>query len=312
MRAKRGERSARDLRRPAAFSYSSSNRTISGRNENTSKSKRKPLARITVSEQKLRARRSLMQYWLKRSGYVVATIVIAGCIISALTVAVQPRIVATNNTSTIDARTMSVYEQLAADYIASSFWNRNKITINTAGMTQAILQQRPELTDVSVTLPLAGRKPIVYVTPSQPAFRLHSAHGSYVVDSRGVALAREADAAYISDLQTLPVLADQTGLPVTVGQPYISSEQAQFMQTVAKTLLAKGFAVSEFGLPPVVGRELDVRITDVPYYVKFVMDGDTVGQQAGTFLALHNHLSKQQITPSQYVDVRVPGRAYYL
>ena len=62
---------------------------------------------------------------------------------------------------------------------------------------------------------------------------------------------------------------------------------------------------------PVGTSELDVKLTNQPYTVKFNLESGTARQQAGTFLATQAKLQSQNVTPGQYVDVRVGGRAYY-
>jgi hypothetical protein len=57
--------------------------------------------------------------------------------------------------------------------------------------------------------------------------------------------------------------------------------------------------------------ELDVHLAGQPYFVKFNLNNNDPRQQAGTFLAAIANLQKNHITPAQYIDVRVDGRAYY-
>ena len=64
-------------------------------------------------------------------------------------------------------------------------------------------------------------------------------------------------------------------------------------------------------LPPAAS-ELDVKIAGKPYFVKFNLQADDARRQAGTFLATQAQLQRKGITPAQYIDVRVEGRAYYL
>ncbi len=62
-------------------------------------------------------------------------------------------------------------------------------------------------------------------------------------------------------------------------------------------------------MPP-AAYELDVYLSETPYYVKFNLENDAL-QQAGTFLAAKQRLDRDNIRPEKYVDVRVSGRAYY-
>jgi hypothetical protein len=63
-------------------------------------------------------------------------------------------------------------------------------------------------------------------------------------------------------------------------------------------------------LPPAAS-ELDVQLNGRPYFVKFNLQSNNPRGEAGTFLATIAQLSRQNIVPGHYVDVRVDGRAYY-
>ena len=90
----------------------------------------------------------------------------------------------------------------------------------------------------------------------------------------------------------------------------MSSTDISFIKTVIAQLAAKQVIVSGLTLP-VASREIDANIAGVGYIVKFNLQDGKALQQAGTFLATKGRLDSQSITPSQYIDVRVPGRAYY-
>ena len=62
---------------------------------------------------------------------------------------------------------------------------------------------------------------------------------------------------------------------------------------------------------PAAENELDMYLTGQSYYVKFNLADSSPLQEVGTFLAVRQNLQQQGITPSQYIDVRVDGRAYY-
>ena len=75
-------------------------------------------------------------------------------------------------------------------------------------------------------------------------------------------------------------------------------------------MAAKHITITSMTLPPAAD-ELDVHLTGVNYYIKFNLANDDARQQVGTFLATQAQLKSQGITPGQYIDVRVDGRAYY-
>ncbi len=172
-----------------------------------------------------------------------------------------------------------------------------------------MLKQFPELSSVSVVLPLLAHRPVVYLTPSQPTLIITGLSGSYVLDDNGKALFTVTDTKTIPSLK-LPVLTDQSGLKLSLGQRVLSSTDISFIETIIAQLVAKQVMVSSLTLP-VASREIDITITGQPYFVKFNLQDGNALEQAGTLLATKARLSSQGIVPAHYIDVRVPGRAYY-
>lgn len=251
---------------------------------------------------------SLKRFWLQRFGMIILITVILVCVVSALSLSPNAKIEplkATDSNSFL--RDQAAYQRAADKLLASSLWNRNKITIDTDKFSAQMVKQFPELSSVSVTLPLLAHRPVVYVQPAQPALILATDSGSYVIDERGRALLP----ANGSPTQTkLPQVVDQSGLKIKLNQQVLSSDDVRFIQTVVRQLAAKQFTVSSLVLPA-NSSELNARLAGKSYFVKFNLRDDNPRQQAGTFLATIANLQRKNTLPSQYVDVRVSGRAYY-
>jgi hypothetical protein len=248
--------------------------------------------------------------WFSRFGLVVLLIV---CLISVLSVlslstAAKVRPLNTGDSSAY-IHEQAEYERAASLYLGSSIWNRNKITVNAAGLKRSLQQQFPELANVGITLPLIGHRPIVYIEAAQPALVLNGSNGSYIVDTNGRVLLRSGEMPSLSS-RHLPTVTDQSGLTLRPGHQALTPADVSFLQTVVAELAIRHLTVSGATLPP-SARELDVSVAGQPYIVKFNLHDQTARQQAGTFLATQAQLAKQNIVPAAYIDVRVGGRAYY-
>lgn len=254
-------------------------------------------------------REKLLSFWMHRFGLLVLLIVCVASVISALSLSGSARIIILKSTGSGFLRSQSVYQKAADDILAKSIFNRNKITIDTASLNNQMLKQFPELDAVSVVLPMLAHRPIIYLTPPQPTLIISGLNGNYILDNRGKALLQVADMKTIASLK-LPLITDQSGLKLVLGQRVLSSVDITFIQTIIAELAAKQVSISSLTLP-VASREIDAGITGQPYVVKFNLQGGSALQQAGTFLALKSHLTTQNIVPAHYIDVRVPGRAYY-
>lgn len=261
-----------------------------------------------------RSRLLSLQFWFKRSGLLFAIIVGLICAVNIVSLSSNPRIVLLDTENNAYAfHSSKEYQTAASQQLKSSIWNKNKITANTGAASKALQQQYPELADVSITLPLIGHRPIYYLKATKPAFILQTANGgAYVLDDSGKALIAKG-AAPESTTANLPTINDQAGLRVATGKQVVSSREVAFITTVMAMLKEKNIQVSGLTLPANAAQELDVAIAGKPYYVKFNLhDPTSARQQVGTYLATANNLERQNITPSQYIDVRVLGRSYYL
>jgi hypothetical protein len=172
-----------------------------------------------------------------------------------------------------------------------------------------LLDQFPELANVSVTIPLVAHRPIIYIQLAQAAVILINNSGAYVLDTSGRTLLAAINAASLQ-LPSLPIINDQSGLKLESGHQALPATDIGFIQTVVAQLAAKHITVSSMTLPAAAS-ELDVHLSGQPFFAKFNLENNDPLQQAGTLLATMAQLQKQNITPAQYIDVRVDGRAYY-
>lgn len=286
---------------PTAYSYHANR---SERSENESRQKSSLVDR--------RSRVLTMEFWAKRSTTLVAGLIVIVALVLVVSLSTKPKIVLLSDGGGDQAfHSSETYQAAAAKYLSGSVWNHNKVTVDTGAVGTALEAQFPELSGVSVSLPFIGRQPTLYLHAHTPAFILQAVNGTYVLDSSGKALLTK-DAAAPSAIAKLPVLSDQSGMRVTLGKPTISAAEASFIQTVLSILQAKHISVSSLALPAGAAQELDVHISGQSYYVKFNMhDTTSARQQVGTYIATVNNLAGQSM-PTQYIDVRVLGRAYYL
>jgi len=204
---------------------------------------------------------------------------------------------------------LSVYEQAAHVSFGKLFTNNNKLTINTDAVATELQSKFPELHAVSISLPFIGRQPTVYIQPAIPQMVLSTASGQFILDSNGRALSSYSSRTELPADRSVPIVTDQSGIAAQKGAVVLPSQSVRFITEVAGQLHAKQIKVDTWTLPT-GGSELDVKVSGVPYYVKFNLQANA-REEAGTFLATKNYLDGQRKTPSQYIDARVTGKAYY-
>jgi hypothetical protein len=258
-----------------------------------------------------RDNRSKQTIRLQRIGFllcgVVAIILLVNFMRLSSDVIVMPE---TTDLSGLFDNNQSEYQQAAQKLFAKSILNHNKLTIDTNKIEQQLMLEYPEMTDVSVALPILGHQPVIYIQIAQPTLILNDSRGTYVLDGNGKVLTSNSQASSFSSLK-LPSVSDQSGLVLSRNLQALPSGDITFIQTLTAQLSAKGLSIASMSLPAATS-ELDVQIKSESYFVKFNLESGDARQQVGTFLATQSYLQSQSIIPAKYIDVRVDGRAYYL
>ena len=252
---------------------------------------------------------SVQRFWLQRFGLIVLSLAVIACVVDVLNLTPHSHVQTLGSNQLTLVHTPATYQAAADKLLAASIWNHNKITVNTAQVARQLQLQFPELTSVTVSIPLLAHQPIVYIEPAQPAILMIATNGAFLLDQHGSVVLSVPDIKSVADLQ-LPQVIDQSGLQLKRGQQGLTSGNVAFIQTIVAELKARQINVTTLTLPA-TSSEVDANIVGQTYLVKFNLANDTARQQAGTFLATKAHLDGQHVTPSQYVDVRVDGRAYY-
>lgn len=290
---------APEVSRPQAFSY------YAGRS-GAEPTHRRPVPQSQAQEASERlqnARKPLVML------VVAAVVVIVGY---ATWLSGTPQIdlaVVSNTKNAYALHSVQDYQASASKTLDSSLFNHNKLTVDSASVVRDLLNNYPEIQTASVTIPVIGHVPVVHIQPYKPAFIVTTAYdAAYVVDSGGRAVVSVSQVPDISVLH-LRTIQDKSGLHITEGQQALSSGTISFTQTILNLLSAAHLSVNDLILPP-ASSELDVYMQGAPYFIKYNLQSDPK-LQTGTYLAAIGRLQKDHTVPSQYIDVRVPGRVYY-
>jgi hypothetical protein len=295
--AKGRARLAQPVQRNAVFSYANS------------RSVRLGATKRSVAEQQQEAlRRGPRLPWLKRVPAIGLLLAIAVVAFAILQLGNNVKVVTVGTAyGEVFLRDRKVYEE-AARRAFTPFLNSNKLTVDSASVAADLRKQFPELAVVSVSLPVIGNRPVVYIQPAAPKLILVSQGGMYVLDASGRALITGNQAERLDNLR-VPVVDDQSGLPTTLGKVALPRDTVAFIEEVVGQLQAKGIVITSLTLPP-ANSELHVRLQGVSYFVKFNLQGDA-REEAGSFIAVKEYIEANGHSPNEYVDVRVENKAYY-
>jgi len=267
------------------------------------------VGRDVAAEELPAKRQRRRRWWHKVSNLAMLALGIVLVLVS-LDLSATPTITVLGDASgKIFLRSTPVYQRAARQLFASSVLNSNKVTVDAANIARQLHAQFPELEAVSVSLPIVGHHPMVYLQPATPRLVLTTQQGdAFVINHTGTALIDVAQAPHLDKLH-VPTVQDQSGLRLQAGKQALDSNTVTFITEVVAQLQGKGVGAEQLILTP-TGSELDAKVSGAGYMVKFNLRGNA-REEAGTFLAVKQQLDAQHKQPGQYVDVRVSGRAYY-
>ncbi len=238
----------------------------------------------------------------------IAILVIIGCIAYATSLDIQPKIQILSAGDMHLLRDTALYQKGTSEVLKRSIYSRNKLTINTNQVASDIKALYPEFSQVTVVIPLVSRRPIIEVQPADAVVTLAGVGGRFVIDGQGWALISNE---VLNDQlkASLPAVIDQSGLEIKEGKQVLPIDSIRFIREVIIQHQAKNISIKEIILPP-IANELHVRVTGQDYFVKYNLQG-SAREASGTYFAVRDQLSKDGITPTEYIDVRVAEKAFY-
>ncbi len=230
--------------------------------------------------------------------YVVGATVALLIGVSLSTLSSSPKVVITGGAQSI--RDAADYNKTARALTEGGF---TKFTLNRQKLTDGMNAAYPELTNISVKTPLFARRAIVQADMAQPSVILHTDR-SYLLDTQGVVLFDLEETRTSVNIDDLLVINDQSGTPIEVGKPALTSVQVMYALEIHHQAQAKQLNTESAELTA-GGGELHFRFEGLPYVIKFSVYEDA-RRSFGTFIASKEH----EVKPSEYIDVRVAERAY--
>lgn len=222
----------------------------------------------------------------------------------ALSLSNESRVIVSEKTSaqTVSQESLERYAAYADKLLGDSVLNRSKVTINTTGIEKAMQAEFPELESVVVTVPLVSMRPIVYVLPTPALISIETTKGTFSLGSNGRVIAKIPEGGNKG-----LVVRDLSGVPPEIGGSLLPSSTMKFIQTLEYQFSKAALPIESLTLPNSASFELDAKLAGRAGAIKFNLE-ENAQQQSGAAIGT---LRKLGGTPWQYIDVRVPERAYY-
>lgn len=289
----RNVRTPETLHKPASFQYSS-NRMAAERGFDRGGAEREQ-----AYADKLRLR-------LRRVPYALGLICLLVGAVYLSTLSTSPQIILSGGQQQIRAK--QDYQKAAEDLLKSKLANRSKISFNGQQLAEHLQDKFSEIKTVNVSTPLVRHRPVIELSLASPALVFVSGSTTYLLDERGIVLFDTKQTSHQVETSQLPVVSDQTSFSVEINKPALSSGQVQFVNEIVRQTADKKLEITSMELVG-GGGQLDVRFKDLRYKVKFNFYEEG-RRSAGAFLAAKEQLELEGTQPSEYIDVRIPTRAY--
>jgi hypothetical protein len=256
--------------------------------------------------EKAAARSKSIKNRLIQIPYIAGFVCILVGIFYLSTLSTNPQLVIVGDQQLI--RDKDTYQKAVHQLLASKLQYRTKVSFNGEEIASQLQTSFPELKTIEVSAPILRHRPVFELVVSSPALVFVSGTNTYLLDERGIALFDLHQTKHHVDTTQLPILTDQTSFTVELNKPALSGGQVNFIREVVGQIKAKQLSITSMELVS-GGGELDVRLKDLPYKIKFNFYEDA-RTSVGAFLAAKEQLGKDGTKPSEYVDVRIPTRAY--
>jgi hypothetical protein len=204
-------------------------------------------------------------------------------------------------------RSKSAYQKLIEPELKNNFFNRFKPLLNTSNLQSKLSQLIPEARTISVGTSWLGHHPIIKIDANNPlAIFSQKDQPDRLLSDRGKVLIDVAQSQI--DSRQLPLLQNDSGVTVQIGEQFISPEQAEAVGRLNNQFKAEN-AVVTYTLSN-IPNELIVQESGRGYRDRFLLN-DQIVTQFGALRATEKKLAEINQQPTSYIDVRLSDKVYY-
>ena len=195
------------------------------------------------------------------------------------------------------------YTKAVDEYLSRHPIERLRFLLHEDGLNAYVQSVAPEVASIKVDGSAGFGKSNFAVTMRKPIAGWSIRGVQQYVDGSGTSFLR-------NHYPTPKVqIVDNSGIQVEAGQAVASNQFLGFVGRVVGLSNAQGYAVTQVVIPQNTTRQIELRLQDIPYPVKLLIDRPA-GEQIEDMTRSLGWLKSHNLTPG-YLDVRVSGRAFY-
>jgi cell division septal protein FtsQ len=196
----------------------------------------------------------------------------------------------------------SLVSAAVKDQLKAHWWWHNLVLLNPGSLQKKLLASQPQLSDVAISRQWPSGLNLK-VSERNPNIEWRSGGKTYLLSQEGIVVAEAGNGGV-----KLPVVEDTTNLPVKLGDQVAPARFVAFCLELVRLMPKQGLQVTAIKVPATTN-EVNIS-TNQGYFIKF----DTTrapASEVGDLAKVLNLLKTQNKRPSEYIDLRIDGAAYY-
>lgn len=206
------------------------------------------------------------------------------------------------------------YQNAAKEFMSESIFNKSKLLFQSTTFESKMRDRFPEISQIASIAPLGGRDLTVVISVSDPFAILTNGSEIGILNSDGVLVSNNNLQSNSEGLVKIRFITPQENFNVgsrilTEDEVTLISELNRELETMALKDGSK-LQIDEV-LFNVSNGQLEVKLSDKPYYLKLSTFGDA-DLQVGAVKATLRRLDADNTLPTKYLDVRVPNRVFVI
>lgn len=203
------------------------------------------------------------------------------------------------------------YEQdILTEYKASSVFNQPWLTDHSV-IISSLQKKYPEIERITFDTTFLSSSLKAEIRFRKAVFTWKDAsNAEQFVDQNGVLFSENLDPTV--NANKLISVEDQSGVVLEAGTPVLTENLIKLVGQIygkVPQLYSKDSRVERIIIPRST-REVQIQVTNQPYFIKF-NSFRNLDEQVGELKALLSHINAAGVVPSTYIDLRVAHKAFY-
>lgn len=184
----------------------------------------------------------------------------------------------------------------------SSWWPATLLSVDTAAMQSAVLSAHPAVKSLQIKRQWPNTL-VVTAELKSPKLAWYSGSQLVVLDADGTAIGGLG-----ADDKGLPVVYDGSNLPVTPGQQVVRPGFITFVNELTTGLAARGVGITKLKVGQTT---LDLTVETNKTYQLLFDTTRPAGDELKDYDAVAKSATAQKKPVTEYIDLRISGKAYY-